>query len=707
MARNTILVVDDEEPIRLSLASIVRGLDFDVLIAADGEEASAALSTTNIDIVITDLIMPRMDGYGLMRWMQLRNMSQPILVISGYGSPESIAEALRLGAYDYIFKPFNRDDVDAALRRAETSVEHRRVEATLRRRNRELDALSTISTAVSSSLDLDEMLDHAMGAMVDALDLTGTIIYLSDQKGELVLYRDYGPLHSLPHQVPTTIALPIDRGIAIGEVQVAQMLQIGEQIAWHPNESLKAAIPLLAHGELHGLLLLVGSQVHMLQHDHLALLEAIGNYVGVAMANVQHYSEVRDTALLLERLVAQRTQELQQSRDLLGIIFDGIPGGLLLADAQERVLTTNRAYAQMVDQQPGALINHSYSQIWATPGAGNTGHLLRRCVATGRAIYQRDRLERPESSPRMLDHYLFPVFDTAGQVIQVIEYLEDVTERLALESVMTQTEQLVALGKLAATVAHHVNTPLLAIRGCLGLIASAKTNEAARNEYLALAESELDRAATIIRNMLDFYQSAGSERTLTDVNYLTEKVVQLLKAECTRRHVQINLQLTPGIPLIPATPDHIKQLIFNMVINAMEVLIDGGCITLRTSLQTINIEAMAELVPGSFVAVVPSRSPRQSLNNGAEYHDQFVVIEVEDTGNGVPEILQARIFDAFFTTKTGSNGLGLAVCRTIVRDHRGFINVQNVPGSGACFTVGFPVQDEQVPYAELRRAYGA
>jgi two-component system NtrC family sensor kinase len=299
---------------------------------------------------------------------------------------------------------------------------------------------------------------------------------------------------------------------------------------------------------------------------------------------------------------------------------------------------------------------------------------VQRCIAGGQPIYQRDQIKRPRHSPIVLDHYLFPVRDTTSGIIQVIEYLEDVTERLALERALTQNEQLMALGKLAATVAHEVNTPLLAIRGCLGLLSNAQVDPTARAEYLAMAESELDRAAGIIRVMLDFYQSNGNEQRSTDVNVLIERVAQLVKGECTRRNIEVLLCLAPALPAIPVIPDRLKQVILNLTLNALEVLADGGQLILRTALREESRHAADE----------------QSAAASGE-PVSFVVIEVEDTGSGVPDLLHEQIFDAFVTTKSDGSGLGLAVCRTIVQEQGGTISVENVAGSGARFTVTFPV----------------
>lgn len=664
MSRSTVLVVDDDEREREYLAGLVRACGYDILTVGDGEEAVAALNTTSIDIVFTALNLPRLDGYGLIRWMHSREMPQPVLVISNPLAPDKALSALRIGAYDYLTRPYERDAVEAALRRADASVEHRRTEAELRQRTRELAALNAISVAVNSVLEFDDMLDKALDAMIEALQLKGVIVFLAQERPftQLQLYRSRGQLNHSLDLLPEFVG-PIGTGVALGEAQVEQLL--GQDAGtWQGEEALKAAVPLVMQGDSCGLLLLVGNAADVFQHNQLALLQATGNYLGIALTNARFYGQLRNVALDLEQQVAQRTRELQQSRDLLRTVFDGIPGGLALIDDQQKVLALNRAYAQLFEKNPAELVGADYRELWAGRGWDLATGLIGRCLADNRPIFQRDRLERNPQPGLVIDHYLFPVHDYAARPIQVIEYLEDVTERLALERVLAQNEQLAALGRLAATVAHEINTPLLAIRTCLGLIGSPATPAAARREYLSLAESELDRAAATIRGILDFYRSEGKERIATDINILVEQVLQLLRAEIERRSAAVQIVKAPFLPMIVVTPDQVKQVVLSLMMHALEYLADDGSIIIRTNLQEVT-----------------------------EMQRSYVVVQVENSGAHHSSNEPTAPFDALITARADGNGLGLAVCQVIMREHDGTIEVEQLPQGGSRFTVSFPVNN--------------
>src|SRR5262249_53612435 len=153
MAAYSVLIVEDQKLLRNSLIRMVSNSGYAVYSAADGAEACGVLAVSAVDIVLSDLGMPRLDGFGLLRWLQEHGHSQPLIVISGHNAIESAIAALRLGAYDYITKPVTTDDVEAALRRAITKVAASRADAALRQRTSEIAALAAISMSAGNTLD--------------------------------------------------------------------------------------------------------------------------------------------------------------------------------------------------------------------------------------------------------------------------------------------------------------------------------------------------------------------------------------------------------------------------------------------------------------------------------------------------------------------------------------------------------------------------
>lgn len=664
MISYSVLIVEDEAPQRNNLARIVKGCGYQVITANDGIEACRIIQANMVDIVLSDLRMPLLDGFGLLKWMRSNQYAQPVIVTSGNGMIESAIAALRLGAYDYLIKPFKIEDIAAALRRAESSILAHRANLTLAQRNRELAALTTISAAGSSTLDLTQMLSMTIPTTMEVLGVNGAIVYLRENDSCFKLHSTYGTMSYQDFGLPKCIQITDIPHVLIGADAVYKTLQSSNIYDEMHGIPIVALLPLQAHGNLCGVVLLTSNHEQQITQEQHDLLLSIGNIVGVGVSNARMYGELLNSAIYLEEQVAVRTRELQRSRDLLRKIFDGIPNGLVLLDHEGTVLAANLACAELLQLRPQDLVGAKYQEIWPASRGGASCEMLDRCFNHNESTYRRTRIEHNGRSPIMLDCYLFPVpSNSADEAPQVIEYLDNVTERLSLEQVVAQTEQLAALGKLAATVAHEVNTPLLAIRGCVSLAADADDSEL-RNEYLTLAQGELDRAAAIIQGLLDFYRPVGQVHVGTNLNGLVTQVLQLLHAECLHNDIDVVQELDPHLPDIHGSPDQLKQVLLNLVLNAIEAMESGGRLLIRTS------RASDPDHPDTYLAVV----------------------KIYDTGSGIPEHLLGRLFDAFVTTKDDGNGLGLAVCRTIVRDHGGLIEAENTPEGGACFTVKLPVK---------------
>jgi signal transduction histidine kinase len=182
-----------------------------------------------------------------------------------------------------------------------------------------------------------------------------------------------------------------------------------------------------------------------------------------------------------------------------------------------------------------------------------------------------------------------------------------------------------------------------------------------------------------------------------DVNALVGRLLLLTGGALGDRGVYVERELAPDLPQVRARADQITQVLLNLVMNAADAMPDGGTITIRTrqvepepaDARVHPLDAEASEFTASEVGLAePPQPPAQ------------VVIEVEDTGSGVPLELRSRIFDPFFTTKPEGSGLGLAICRQIIADHDGWVDVGGEPGCGAVFTIVLPADESPVAVCE-------
>jgi two-component system NtrC family sensor kinase len=218
-------------------------------------------------------------------------------------------------------------------------------------------------------------------------------------------------------------------------------------------------------------------------------------------------------------------------------------------------------------------------------------------------------------------------------------------------------EKLAAMGHLVAQLSHEINNPIYNIQNCLEVLDRRGRKSDPNREFLELAREELDRMASLTRQLLDQSRPLADAAHPLNLNQVLQRVVTLARADLESHRIRTDLQLEPDLPLVVAHPDAIQQVLANLVDNAIDAMPAGGTLRLRT------------------------RSAPDSVE-----------VVVEDTGAGIPEEHLSRIFEAFFTTKpeVSGIGLGLFVPDGIIRGHRGKLLVESRVGQGSRFTVRLP-----------------
>jgi signal transduction histidine kinase len=240
-----------------------------------------------------------------------------------------------------------------------------------------------------------------------------------------------------------------------------------------------------------------------------------------------------------------------------------------------------------------------------------------------------------------------------NQLASLEEQQRTLTERLtSVEAGMLQAARLAAVGQLAASIAHEINNPLYAARNCLYLLEGDLPAELRDSEYLAIAREQLGRIAGIIERMRDFYRPSRGDLAPADLNELLAGTLAL--AGLNTRHAAIKVIFTPDpdLPQVLCNADQLRQVFLNLTLNAIDAMPQGGTLTVRT-------------IAGPTVAVV----------------------EVQDTGTGIPQDIRVRLFEPFFTNKPQGTGLGLSISAHIVTQHGGQIEVESAEGQGSTFRV--------------------
>ncbi|MBN1889725.1 MAG: response regulator [Thermoflexales bacterium] len=227
-----------------------------------------------------------------------------------------------------------------------------------------------------------------------------------------------------------------------------------------------------------------------------------------------------------------------------------------------------------------------------------------------------------------------------------------------MQARLMHADRLSALGQLAASVAHEINNPLQSVIGCLALAQEALVEEGEdAGEYLKVAREEVRRIARIVARMRDLYRPESGKRELTDLNALVEHVLDLSRKRCQESRIILEWRPAESLPSLELASDQIKQVLLNLMLNAIDAMPGGGCLEVST---------------------VHTPDP------------PGVRVVFRDNGVGIPPEVLPHIFETFYSTKPEGSGLGLAISLNIVSEHNGRLDVQSQVGEGSTFTAWLP-----------------
>jgi two-component system NtrC family sensor kinase len=227
------------------------------------------------------------------------------------------------------------------------------------------------------------------------------------------------------------------------------------------------------------------------------------------------------------------------------------------------------------------------------------------------------------------------------------------------QQALVQAEKLAAAGRLTASIAHEINNPLQAVRNCFHLTTRDDIPPEMRKKYMEMTQQELDRLMTTVQRMLDFYRPSAEFKPVQVLDLL-EHVLNLLGQQLKERDIRVTTGWPAKLPSIMAISNQIEQVFINLILNAFDAMPQGGELW-------INITQKRKMIEITF----------------------------QDTGSGVPQEVQANIFEPFVSTKGSGTGLGLSVSYDIVTAHGGRLDLLADRTPGACFRVMLPISQQR------------
>jgi PAS domain S-box-containing protein len=354
-------------------------------------------------------------------------------------------------------------------------------------------------------------------------------------------------------------------------------------------------------------------------------------------------------------------EEILRSQNRLQALFDGAPDAIAIVDRNYRILMVNKTaqtwYKRGLEDFAGKPCHQEFQ---------NRPDLCVNCPAeesfrTGRPAFRERASLVAGGTKYYLQIFTFPLCDRNGEVVEVVEYVKDVTAEKELQQQIIQSERLAVVGRMAANVAHEIKNPLGTIvlnAELLGeeldKLGSERTAES--QELLGIIKSEVDRLLEVVEEYLQFARLPKIKAEEGSVNEVISDLFLFLREELDERKILLVEELDPRLPRVQLDPKQLRQALLNIVKNSFEAMPEGGKLTLTTG-----------------------------------QRDGKVQITVGDTGKGISPENQELVFTPFFSTKHGGTGLGLSITSHIVKEHRGTIGFQSYEGLGTSFTIRLPI----------------
>ncbi|HEY6412480.1 MAG TPA: ATP-binding protein [Edaphobacter sp.] len=387
-----------------------------------------------------------------------------------------------------------------------------------------------------------------------------------------------------------------------------------------------------------------------LSSEDMELLESLAGYIGIAIQNAQLYQRLEQKITDFERL-----KEFHEN------IVESINIGIFAVDLDDKIESWNAQMEVMYAKPRIDALRQPLSAVFPVDFITRFNSVRDE---HGTHTLYKFRLTLPTGEVRIANIAIAPLvtrnFVTVGRIILV----DDITDRIQLETQLAQSEKLSSIGLLAAGVAHEVNTPLAVISSYAQMLSKHMRDDERLAPVLEKITQQTFRASEIVNGLLNFSRTSGTEFTSVDLNELLRDTVALMDHQFKTAQIRVETNFDPQLPRIHGNRGKLQQVILNLMLNAKDAMFG-----------------------------IPNASLRIATFTGAGR----VLVRIQDSGAGIEREHLHRIYDPFFTTKTKpqegahkGTGLGLAVSYGIMQEHAGKIHVESELGVGTAFQLEFP-----------------
>src|SRR5438067_3556872 len=519
---------------------------------------------------------------------------------------------------------------------------------------------------LNSDLDVVRLSQRLVARIVETLVVDRMALMLGssgngdDRAGDFASIGYYG----FPGRVPplsrqSSMMARLDAGytVALVDDPTAAARFEAEEIEFWRDTGIDYFVPCVFEGRAIAVLALGRKETdEPFNSEDLALLTAVAAQVATAIENGRLYRELH-----------LKAEELGRMREFNENILESLDDGLVVFDVSERIVRWNRALEEFYGVVRRDAVGRTLGDIFDVPFI-EALRAARQEHPYGATLYRVPLSARKDDDSRILvNATVVPLQNPSGSDMAVsgtILLIEDITDRVRLEEQLQISEKMASIGLLAAGVAHEVNTPLTGISSFTQMLLDGADPRDPKTALLEKIEKQTFRAAKIVNGLLNLSRPAPAtnERIDVDLNAVITDVFSLLEHQFEVGKIKARRELAPTAVTVVGIEHQLQQVFLNLFLNARDAMPRGGWLTVTTRID-----------------------------------GDRAVVEISDTGSGIPPEQLARIYDPFFTTKAigRGTGLGLSITYGIVREHDGAIRCDSAIGQGTRFTLTLPLAPAQ------------
>jgi PAS domain S-box-containing protein len=656
-----LLIVDDEELHMKALCDTLEQEGYATTGVTSGREALEVLRVQEFDLLLTDLMMPDMDGISLLQTALEIDKTLIGIVMTGRGTISTAVDAMKVGAVDYVLKPFKLSTVLPVISRA-LQVRNLRLENI---QLQETLAIYELSMAIAFALDPPTIVRKMAEAVFQQGDARSvSVLVPAPGSNELYAAVSIGENAEGVRGKRLPITFAISSWVARAEKHfsnpegLANLPPIPATSAMELDTGV--SIPMLAAGKLMGILHFSPQRRDRpMPLGRIKTLNILAGTAASALHSAWLVEEVR-TAEQRYRRLADHAPDIIFRYELLPerrYVYMSPAVTMLTGYTPEDFYADAELAFKVVQAEDRPLLE----AIFRGELKGKTA-TLRWITRKGDVIWIEQR------------HVL--VEDKEGNLAAIEGIARDITERVNLEEQLRLSQRMEAVGRLAGGVAHDFNNMLTVISG-YGELAwdTAPANSRVR-DHLEQIRKAGEKAAELTRQLLAFGRKQVLQPQVLNLNEVVASHSKML-GRVLGEDIDLVTLLDPALGAVKADPGQLGQVLMNLVVNARDAMPQGGKLTIETHNANLD-EEYAE----NHVGVKPG---------------SYAMLMVSDTGAGMDAATRSRIFEPFFTTKAlgRGTGLGLSIVYGIIKQSGGNIWVYSEPGKGTTFKIYLPRTEEQ------------